>query len=108
MSVSPLCLLPGGLALRCTCEGLFLCFSADCLAGENGVKKIKFVDNDNTISCSESSRMPFAQDVETSVPNNDSPCQDYPQLEDHTKIRCDMTSDHSQNINQITSKKYKL
>ena len=42
MSVSRLCFLLGGLALRCTCEGLFPCFSADCLSGEIGVKKIKF------------------------------------------------------------------
>ena len=50
MSVSRLCFLPGGLPLRCTYEGLFPCFSADCLSGETGLKKIKFFNDDNTIA----------------------------------------------------------
>ena len=48
MSVSRLCFLPGGLPRRCASAGLFPCFSADCLSGETGVKRIKFVNNDNT------------------------------------------------------------
>ena len=47
VSASRLRFLPGGLALRCGCEGLFPCFSADCFPGETGVK-IKFVNDENT------------------------------------------------------------
>ena len=50
VSASHLCFLSGGEALRCACEGLFPCFSADCLSGETGVRKIKFVNDDNTIA----------------------------------------------------------
>ena len=50
VSASRLCFLSSGLALRCVCEGLFPCFSADCLSGETGVRKIKFVNDDNTIA----------------------------------------------------------
>ena len=50
VSASRLCFLSGGLALRCACEGLFPCFSADCLSRETGVRKIKFVNEDNTIA----------------------------------------------------------
>ena len=53
MSVSRLCFLPGGLPLRCASADLFPCFSADCLAGETGVKKIKFVNDENTIALAE-------------------------------------------------------
>ena len=53
VSGSRLCLLSGGLALRCACKGLFLCFSADCLSGETGVRKIKLVIDDNTIALTE-------------------------------------------------------
>ena len=49
MSVSRLCFFPGGLPRRCASAGLFPCFSADCLSGETGVKRIKFVNDDNTI-----------------------------------------------------------
>ena len=47
LKVSASCLrfLPGGLALRCACEGLFPCFSADCFSGEIEVK-IKFVNDE--------------------------------------------------------------
>ena len=50
MFVSRFCFLPGGLQLRCRCEGLFPCFSAHCLSAETGVKKIKLVNDDNTIA----------------------------------------------------------
>ena len=50
VSASRLCFLSGGLALRCACEGLFPCLSADCLSGETRVRKIKFVNDDNTIA----------------------------------------------------------
>ena len=30
--------------------GLFPCLSANCLSGETGVKKIKFINDDNTIA----------------------------------------------------------
>ena len=55
MSVSRLCFLPGGLPLRCTCEGFFRRLSADGLSGETGVKKIKFVNGDNTMALPEGS-----------------------------------------------------
>ena len=53
MSVARLSFLPRGLPLRCTCEGLFPCFSGDSLSGETGVKRIKFVNDDNTIALPE-------------------------------------------------------
>ena len=31
-------------------RGSFSLFSADCLSGETGVKRIKFVNDDNTIA----------------------------------------------------------
>ena len=49
ISVSRLCFLPDRLPIRSTCEGLFPCFSADCLSGETRFKKVKFVNEDNTI-----------------------------------------------------------
>ena len=53
MSTSRLCFLPAGLPLGCASAGLFPCFSADGLSGEAGVKKIKFVNDDNTITLPE-------------------------------------------------------
>ena len=50
VSVSRLCFLPGGLLLWCANAGLFPCLSANCLSGETGVKKITFINDDNTIA----------------------------------------------------------
>ena len=66
MSVSRLCFLPGGLPLRCASAGLFPCFSADCLSGETGVKKIKFVNDENTIALGEGA---WRKDI-TQMPGN--------------------------------------
>ena len=50
VSASLLCFLSVGLALRCTREGLFPRFSEDCLSRKTRVRKIKFVNEDNTIA----------------------------------------------------------
>ena len=50
VSASRLCFLSVGLALRCTREGLFPSFSEDCLSRKTRVRKIKFVNEDNTIA----------------------------------------------------------
>ena len=65
MSLSRLCFLPGALQLICTCEGLFPCFSLDCLSGKTGVKKIKFVNDDNT------SERPEGRGEKTQMPGNE-------------------------------------